>query len=686
MGRKTFAKRLYERFFCFSGEEGSKIMSKKTNNRLDNSCANPFTGIAVVGNMNVGKTTLFERMCKSKTESLNIPGNTVTVSSANIRGTDYVAYDTPGIYSIFTTNEDAQISRDIILQANGYCNIKGVIVVADAKNMKRSLAIALQYAEFGIPMILDVNMVDESASLGIQIDTRSLSGLLGIDVVKTIARDGIGVQKLISGIPEMKVANSLIEYPDWIKDYLLVIENIFQTEEPYPKIIGILLLSRDTGVEKYIENRFGSGMLMQLKNLAAEYHKGKNIDVAILLTNLFYKKAEKIVAEIQTDEPPLKSPFIAKFGDWCTSFRTGIPIAMIILLFLYLFVGSFGATFLVDAINETIFKGFLIPAAHKLVSPIPNAFIRDMIIDPDFGILPAGVFLALGLVLPVLFCFYIAFGILQDSGYLARLSILMDKVFQKMGLNGKGVIPLVMGFSCVTMAILTTRMLDTNKEKNIATFLLILGMPCAPLLAVMFVILGKMPISASITVFGIIFTQIFVAGMLANKILPGRRSPLLMVVPSMRLPKPDQILKSAVIKTYFFMKEAIPVFIFASFLVFLFDRMGGLAILEHILKPVTSDLMGLPEKSVQVFIKTIIRRESGATEIEHLSYSYNNVQLVINLLVMTFLSPCINATIILFKERGTKAAVSILSAVTTYAVLIGTVLNYVCRTFGITFT
>jgi len=290
------------------------------------------------------------------------------------------------------------------------------------------------------------------------------------------------------------------------------------------------------------------------------------------------------------------------------------------------------------------------------------------------------------MVLPVLFCFYIAFGVLQDSGYLARLSILLDKVFQKMGLNGKGVIPLIMGFSCVTMAILTTRMLDTNKEKNIATFLLILGMPCAPLLAVMFVILGKMPITASITVFGIIFTQIFVAGMLANKILPGRRSPLLMVVPSMRLPKPDQILKSAIIKTYFFMKEAIPIFILASFLVFVFDRMGGLAILERILKPVTSDLMGLPEKSVQVFIKTIIRRENGATEIEHLSYCYNNVQLVINLLVMTSLSPCINATIILFKERGTKAAVSILCAVTTYAVLIGTVLNYVCRTFGITFT
>jgi ferrous iron transport protein B len=255
-----------------------------------------------------------------------------------------------------------------------------------------------------------------------------------------------------------------------------------------------------------------------------------------------------------------------------------------------------------------------------------------------------------------------------------------------MGLNGKGVIPLVMGFSCVTMAILTTRMLDTEKEKNIATFLLLLGMPCAPLIAVMFIILGKMPVSASIAVFGIIFSQIFIAGLLANKIMPGRRSPLLMVLPNMRLPKPGQIVKTAALKTYFFMKEAIPVFIFASFLVFLFDRLGGLSMLEKLFKPITSDLMGLPEKSVQVFIKTMIRRESGATEIEHLSNYYDNLQLVVNLLVMTFLSPCINATIILFKERGTKAAATILGSVMVYAVLVGTTVNFICRTLGITFT
>jgi ferrous iron transport protein B len=340
----------------------------------------------------------------------------------------------------------------------------------------------------------------------------------------------------------------------------------------------------------------------------------------------------------------------------------------------------------VDTIYGTVFEAMLLPWTTKLLEPIPIPFIRDMIVDPDFGILPTGVFLALGLVMPVLFCFYLIFGILESSGYLPRLSILLDKVFRKMGLNGKGVIPLVMGFSCVTMAILTTRLLDTKKEKNIATFLLLLGMPCAPLIAVMLVILEKMPFSATLTIFGIIFLQTFIAGFLANKILPGQGSPLIFEIPPMRFPKPVQVITAASRKTYFFMKEAVPVFIYASLIVFLFERVGGLEVIENISRPLINNLLGLPEKSVQVFIKTIIRRESGAAELEHLSGVYTNLQLVVNLLVMTFLTPCINAIIVLFKERGNKTASIIVFTVLVYALLMGGVVNHVCIALGITFT
>lgn len=643
-------------------------------------------GITIVGNMSVGKTSLFSRICGKKTASINIPGNTVSINAGRIKGTEMDAFDTPGICSIFSSNEDERASRDILLPHKTDYDIQGIILMADAKNMKRSIAIALQYAEYGLPMLLNINMIDEAATRGIEIDYDKLEAMLGIDVCTTIAREGIGVQKVIANLAHMRTANKLIEYPAQIEQFLEIVTKLLKSNDISPRVIGILLFAGDSGIEKYVASKFGAGMLEQLKDLAAEYRKEGQLSSRILLTNLYNKKAQQIINAVQKIEPPAKNPFIMRFGDWCTQLSTGVPIAIAALYLMYLFIGSFGATLLVDTINGVIFEGYLIPWTTKLVAPIPSAFIRDMIVDPDFGILPAGVFLALGLVLPVLFCFYIAFGILEDSGYLSRLSILLDKVFQKMGLNGKGVIPLVMGFSCITMAILTTRMLDTEKEKNIATFLLLLGMPCAPLLAVMFIILGKMHVSATITVFGIIFLQILIAGFLANKILPGERSLMLMEIPPMRMPKPFQILKMSASKTYFFMKEAVPVFILASLAVFLFERIGGLAALERAAEPVIHGFMGLPVKSVQVFIKTLIRRESGAAEIEHLSGIYNNVQLVVNLLVMTFLSPCMNATIVLFKERGSRAAIIILVTVMIYAILIGSIVNYTCRLLGVTFS
>jgi ferrous iron transport protein B len=601
-------------------------------------------------------------------------------------GLESILYDTPGILSIFSANEDEMVSRDILLPHQNINEISKIILVADAKNMKRSLAIALQYAEYGLPMLLDINMIDEAAARGIEIDYDKLADTFGIDTCTTIASEGIGVSKIPSRLKKLAVPNKLVTYPDWVENFLDITKKLFADSTVSTRVIGLLLLAGDKSIERYVKNNFGEDVLADIKSLAADYRKEDAETFRSYISNLYNKKAEQLVKEIQKFEPPAKNPYLVTLGDWCTQLHTGIPIAIGVLVLIYLFVGSFAATFVVDTIYGKIFEGILIPWTADLLKPIPFPFVKDMFVDPDFGILPTGVFLALGLVMPVLFCFYLVFGILESSGYLPRLSILLDKIFRKMGLNGKGVIPLVMGFSCVTMAILTTRLLDSKKERNIATFLLLLGMPCAPLIAVMLVILDKMPFSATLTVFGIIFVQTFIAGFIANKIIPGQGTPLIFEIPPMRFPKPVQVFKSAIRKTYFFMKEAVPVFVYTALFVFLFERIGGLEILENILRPLTNNLMGLPEKSVQVFIKTIIRRESGAAELEHLNNVYTNLQLVINLLVMTFLTPCINAIMVLFKERGKKTALIIVSTVLVYAILMGSMVNHICRTLGITFT
>jgi ferrous iron transport protein B len=660
-------------------------MSSKGNNHNPPLRGN-ITSIIVVGNMNVGKSTLFFRLCPGEISTFNFPGTTVAIQKGLVKNTKKTAFLTPGIYSIFSANEDETAARDILLRPDIIGNVQGILLVADAKNLTRSIAIALQYGEYGLPMLLAVNMTDEIASRGIAIDYKKLSAILGIEVLTTVARESIGINGVINGLERMRQFAPAVRYPDWVEDFLAYTGDLLQPSRLSARSLGLLFLAEDRGTIQYIKEVYGLDKLLHLQKYADAHRQANPMEFINSLGSSYNKKAEQLVKNILKISPPLKNPFMETFGHWCAQLSTGIPIACLVMFLMYQFVGAFGATYLADTINVNVFEGFLVPWAVKIIAPLPSDFFKDMIVDPDFGILPTGIFLALGLVLPVLFCFYLAFGLLEDSGYLPRLSILLDKVFMSMGLNGKGVIPLVMGFSCVTMALLTTRMLGTKKEKNIVTFLLMLGMPCAPLIAVMLIILEKMPLSATLTVFGIIFVQMFLAGVILDKILPGVRSPFIMVIPPMRIPQPWQVLKRSAAKTYHFMREALPVFILASFIVFIFQRVGGLQALEELFKPVTTGLMGLPEKSVQVFIKTMIRRESGATELEHLRGIYTNLQLVINLLVMTFLTPCLNAIIVLIKERGPKTAGILIFSVLSYAVIFGTIFNTICKTFGITFT
>jgi len=642
--------------------------------------------LALIGNMNVGKTLVFSSITTKKVKSVNLPGSTVAIDSAPLRNERGVLYDTPGNVSIFSENEDERASREVLLAETVGDRINGIILMADAKNMARSLALALQYGEFGLPMLININMMDEAVSRGIEIDTAKLARRLGVEVTTTIAPEGMGLRELVGSFSELRPLEFQLSYTPAIEKLLADVAREVGGGRIASRGIGLLLLNRDRDVRRYIRECFGQDTLDRLiRRVDAFYRENPNHSRNIL-TEHYNTVARRIADEVQTTEPVSRNSRLATFGDMCTSFTTGIPIAVLVLAAMYYFIGAFGATYLVDSINGTIFQGILLPAVSHFTDRLPSPFLRDMLMDPDFGILPTGVFLAMGLVLPVIFCFYITFGILEDSGYLPRISILLDKVFQKLGLNGKGVIPLVMGFSCVTMALLTTRVLNTEKEKIIASFLLYLCLPCAPLIAVMLIILEKMPASASVAVFGILASQVLVAGYLANRFLPGNRSPLFLEIPPMRLPKPWAVLKMALAKTWFFMLEALPVFVVASAGVFLFERAGGLHLLEHTLGPMIHHVMGLPEKSVQVFIKTMIRRESGATELEHLRHIYTNLQLVVNLLVMTFVAPCINSFIVLFKERGLKVGLAINVAVFVYAILMGSIVNNLCLLFGVTFS
>jgi ferrous iron transport protein B len=228
-------------------------------------------------------------------------------------------------------------------------------------------------------------------------------------------------------------------------------------------------------------------------------------------------------------------------------------------------------------------------------------------------------------------------------------------------------------------------MLDSRKERLIASLLLTLTIPCAPLVAVMLIILAKMPWYASAFVLGFIFLQTIVVGVLADRLIPGRRAELMLELPPMRTPGLRSILVTTWQRTWAFMKEAAPLFLLAAFMVFVFNYVGGLRVLEDATRPLMNGLLGLPESSVRVFMKTIIRREAGAVELNLLRDQFSNLQSVVALLTMTLLIPCVNTVVVLFKERGLRVAGAMLAGVFAYAMLAGGLVNHACRILGITF-
>ncbi len=643
---------------------------------------------ALLGTVSVGKSVIFDHVCSARgREERTLSGGSFTVPTGRLQtkilgagATPTRIVDTPGISSLFADGEDGMITRRILLDGD----VDALVFVADGKNLRRSLVLALQLAEFGLPMCGVVNLMDMARSRGIEVADEELAERLGIPIQLAVASERRGLGEFPALLQEAQVPRVAVEFGQAITETLQLIGRLLEGGPVSTRGLGILLLGGDLEARKLVKERWGHGMVERIDTLVTALTDEFNRPLDVVLTESYSAVAERLVAEtvqVRHRSPP----FMERFGLWSQSLSTGIPIAVLVLVAMYYFVGALGATYLVDLLNSKLFEGVLIPLFTDAVQPIPSAFVRGALVDPNFGVLTTGLFLAVGIVLPVLFCFYLFFGVLEESGYLPRFSVLLHQALRRIGLTGKGVVPLIMGCSCVTMALLTTRMLDTRKEKLIASFLLILAMPCAPLIAVMFVILGRMPLYASAFVFGFLFLQVVIAGWLANRLIPGRPAELILELPPMRVPSPWSIVVSSWRRTWAFMKEAIPWFLIAAFVIFVIHWLGGLQVLERGARPLMGGLLGMPDNSVQVFMKTIVRREAGAAELDRLRSGYTNLQLVISLLVMTLLLPCVNSLVVLFKERGLKASAVILLSSTGYALVAGGLVNHVCKLLGVTF-
>jgi ferrous iron transport protein B len=364
------------------------------------------------------------------------------------------------------------------------------------------------------------------------------------------------------------------------------------------------------------------------------------------------------------------------FGRWAVNAWTGIPILLGALYLIYLFVGKLVAQDLVNFTEKTIGKELWEPWIGGIVTKFisPDSWVGTILVG-EFGVVTMTVTYLLFLLLPLVIAFYLSLALLEDSGYLPRLATLVDRSLNALGLNGAAIIPLILGFGCVTMATITTRVLGSEREKTIAAAILQFAIPCSAQLAVVAALLAGAGFDA-ILIYSVTIFIVFVAvGTILDRILPGAATPLLIDLPPMRFPRLDNVARKTAYRSYFFMKEATPWFFLGALGVGIMQVTGLLTVWQNILAPLTTGWLQLPREASTAFVMGMVRRDFGAAGLYVLALKPH--QVVVALVTITLFTPCIASLMVMFKERGWKEALLVWTGTWGVAFFVGGVLSQI---------
>ena len=631
--------------------------------------------IILVGSPNVGKTTIFRKLCK-KISRVENPGDSfveLSFGKLHLDGRSYEVVDVPGITDLFGNSEEELIVRELILRETSSV----ILQVADAKNLKRDLALSCELIELEKPMVLVLNMTDEALQKGIVIDEKVIRDTLGIDVVMTVGNEGEGIDELKICLADPGVSESLNPYPEYIEHGIEEIQNLPHRNGYLNRAFVVQFLVKDSNILEHIKATFlGRDELAQADRIIEEVNSAHHRNLEVEIRQQRVARAIEIAEHAIRRLPVKKSSFGEKFSNWASHPVYGIPILLSVMVLLYLFVGRFGAEFLADFIQLNVFVNRVVPFVGKLLSYVPSQLVHDAFLG-TYGLVSMGLTAGLGVVFPIICTFFFSFSLLEDSGYLPRIGILLNSVFKKMGLNGKAVLPLFLGLSCVTMASLSVRALDTKKERIIAILLLWLCVPCSAQLSIFAAILASISLKAVLVIVGVVVFQMLLVGVVAGKFLPGEKSSLFMEIHPVRLPNLRFVLSKTVLRVKCFFREVIPLFLAASLVLFILEKIKVLHYIEQAGKPIVTGLLSLPPRITEVFMLGIVRREAGAAffktiaETEHLS----EIQMIVALVVMTLFIPCVTSILLVVKDYGVKIAGGLGAFVIGYALLVGIILN-----------
>lgn len=576
--------------------------------------------LVLAGNPNVGKSVFFNSLTGIYVDVSNFPGTTVDISTGRYK--DYVVIDTPGVYGVSSFNEEETVARDVILSADIILN------VVDAVHLDRDLFLTKQLIDMGKRVIIALNFMDELRRNGIAMDIGKLEELLGVPVIPTSATKKEGLDIVLKSIDKARTGNRNNELVDKMQQYKDIVK--YESE-------ALMLLEDD----EQVAARYG----VSTPGLRDDIYENRRKEVDLIVSQVITESYEG-------------ANFRIKLGRMMINPLTGIPMLILTLYLMYKIIGVFVAGTVVGVTEDVIMEGYYRPFIVHAVSGLvqPGSLIGNLLIG-EFGILTMAPIYILGLLLPLIIGFYLFMSIMEDSGYLPRIAALVDRSMTSLGLNGKAIIPIILGFGCVTMATMTTRILGSKREKIIATFLLGLAIPCSAQLGVIFGLISTLDAKLVVIYIVSIIVIFAAAGTLLDKLMPGESSKLLIDLPPIRLPQLKNILMKTVQKTWMFLKEATPLFVLGALIISVLQYTNALVAIENVMLPITVGLLKLPKETAAAFIMGIIRRDFGAAGLTAIPMT--QVQTLISLVVMTLFVPCIAAIMIIFKERGYRDALLI---------------------------
>lgn len=621
--------------------------------------------LALVGQPNCGKSTLFNYVAGYRAETGNFSGTTVTYIESKVRvlGEVFDLVDLPGTYTLTGSNP----AEYVPLRYLASHEVDVIINIVDASHLSQGLGLTLELCELQRPMVVALNMMDEAARLGLKIAGPKLQDILGVPVLPLVASKGRGVRNLFTTATQVEQTNLIPHRPIYARDVEDAIGSIVsqlngKTIPIKPEPLAIRLLEGEENFTKQTANQ-SPEIYATVKSAQAILEASRGQDASwvisgernVLASDIAHKvveQGEHRISRRDRLDDVLLHPF------W------GYVTLVIILLVFFVLI------FEVGSLIEVPLLGFFENLSAYLDSLIGTSSLWSEILN---GVLQ-GIAGGVAIVLPYLLPFLLGLGFLEDVGYLPRVAFLMDSLMNRIGLHGKAIVPFILGYGCNVPAVMSTRMLEDRRDRFLAAALATL-VPCAARLAVVFGLvafyLGPV-LALCIYIFNLFV--IAVTGRILSGMMPEDTPGLILEMPGYRMPTLRTILSKTWFRSKEFIFEAWPILIIGSIILAVLIYLNYVAIFNTLVRPVTW-VMGLPEEVGVPLIFGILRKELSMVMLSQAfgTTNFDTVmtasQMVTFTVFVVFYIPCLATLAILKRELGSRDMIIIASITVFIAIL-----------------